>query len=191
MAAELPEELRARLAEAQASLKNLPLPVRWVKAEGIHLTFVFLGETEEARLEAITGALAVLEAGPPGPFSLAARGIGTFPPRGRPKVIWAGIEGDLLAAGRLKTALDAAFRPLGFQSEDRAFRPHLTLGRVTEGPATGDWRAPLERFGATDFGAFVVDACLLFESRLSPAGARYHALRRFPLPIDRATEERT
>jgi len=181
VAAEIPEALRLRLLEIQAGLKDLPLRVRWVRKEAMHLTFVFLGEVPSSRLEPIAEALARKDALPLGPFRLEARGIGTFPPAGRPRVIWAGLEGDLVAAGRLKSALDAALEPLGFRSEDRGFKPHLTIGRVSEGRGGGDWRPLLQPLTAEAFGSFEVAACVLFESRLFPEGAQYSALKQFSL----------
>jgi 2'-5' RNA ligase len=180
VAAEIPEALRLRMQEIQSGLKDLPLRVRWVRTEAMHLTFAFLGEVPSARLEPIVEALGRKDALPPGPFRLEVQGIGTFPPGGRPRVIWAGLEGDLAAAGRLKSALDAALEPLGFRPDDRAFKPHLTLGRVAFGRG-GDWRPVLEPLAAEVFGSFDVGACVLFESRLLPEGAQHTALRRFPL----------
>lgn len=181
VAAEVPAELRLRLAAVQADLKDLPLRVRWVRKEAMHLTFAFLGELPPARLEPIEQALGRPEADPVGPFRLTVRGLGTFPAGGRPRVIWAGIGGDLGAARRLKAALDAALLPLGFPAEEREFRPHLTLGRVVESRGPGAWRPILDPLAATEFGSFDVGDFFLYESRLLPQGAQYSALRRFPL----------
>ena len=56
VAADLPADLRARLAGLQGRLGALPLPVRWVRPEGIHLTFKFLGEVGADRLRIGRGA---------------------------------------------------------------------------------------------------------------------------------------
>jgi RNA 2',3'-cyclic 3'-phosphodiesterase len=178
VAAVLPEALRDRLAQAQRALADLPFKVRWVKTEGIHLTFAFLGEVAAARLATIQEALAASSCSALAPFGLAARGVGVFPERGRPKVVWAGVDGDLEAAGRLKRVVDEALEPLGFAPEPRPFRPHLTLGRVTDGGGE-EWRRVIERHRDEDFGAFQVTACHLFESLLGPGGARYNRIASF------------
>jgi 2'-5' RNA ligase len=179
VAAALPDEVRARLGAAQAALARLPLDVRWTRPEGIHLTFTFIGEVPAERVDPIRRALRE-SCGGLSPAALAARGVGVFPDRGRPRVIWAGVVGDLEAAGRVKNAVDAALAPLGVVAEARPFRPHLTLGRVT-GSRGGDWRVAIDPHAGDEFGVFAVEACVLFESRLLPGGARYQALETVPL----------
>jgi 2'-5' RNA ligase len=181
VAVEVPEDLRRRLEEVQSGLRDLPLRLRWVRREAMHLTFAFLGEVPAERLDPIEQALASPEASPVGPFRLVVRGLGAFPAGGRPRVIWAGVAGDLPAATRLKASIDSALEPLGFPAERRDFTPHLTIGRVVDSRGRGDWRPILHAFADTEFGSFEVGECVLFESRLHPEGAQYRALRRFPL----------
>ncbi|HEV8120149.1 MAG TPA: RNA 2',3'-cyclic phosphodiesterase [Candidatus Polarisedimenticolia bacterium] len=172
VAAVLPDDLRRALEALQQRLASLPLPVRWTHPETMHLTFAFLGETSETVAERIPEALAgALVQGPP-PFRLEARGCGTFPGHGRPRVVWVGLQGETDAAVRLKQVVDAALEPLGFRPGDRPFRPHLTLGRVVEG-RPGDWREALAAAAQTALGSLDVTALTLFESRLGPERARH------------------
>ena len=99
VAADIPPEVRARLAECQARLRGL-LPVRWTRPEGIHLTFFFLGEAPADRLPAIESVVAGVAAEARG-FRLLARGVAAFPGRGRPRVIVVGIGGDLDAREKI------------------------------------------------------------------------------------------
>jgi 2'-5' RNA ligase len=179
IAADLPAAVRARLGEAQRSLAALPFDVRWTRPDGIHLTFTFLGEVPADRADGIRAALRTSGCRGMAPVALAARGVGVFPDRGRPRVIWAGIVGEVEAAGRVKRTIDEALVPLGVTPEERPFRPHLTLGRVTGGRA-GEWRGILERHAQDEFGAFEMRACVLFESQPGPGGARYRAVESVP-----------
>ncbi len=179
MAAEIPGEIRGRLEALAAGLRGAPLPVRWARGEGVHLTFKFLGETGPDREGPIAAAVAAAARGA-APFDLEAAGLGTFPERGAPRVVWAGVRGDLAAMERLHRALEEGLAPLGFALEGRVFRPHLTLGRV-KGPGRGEWRSMFEAHAADRFGSFRVKECVLFESRLEPGGAIYQARGRFPL----------
>jgi len=178
VAAEVPDDVRERLAECQKRLQELPLPLRFTRPEGIHLTFFFLGDTPEARVAAIADAVAPVAAAT-APFPLEAHGVHTFPAHGRPRVLVFGLRGDLGAAARLKSGLDEALGSLGFTPDDRPFRPHLTLARAREGRA-GDWKTPLAREAEADGGAFDVRCLVLFESRLGPGGSQYRAVQEFP-----------
>lgn len=184
VAADLPSELGRRLADLQDGLRDVPLPVRWVDAGGIHLTLKFLGEVAPARLDEIKTAV-----GGAGrrirPFRLEPEKPVPFPARGAPRLIWVELRGDLDAARALAAAVDAATARIGFPLETREFKPHLTLGRV-KGPARGDWREVLERKAGGALQGFDVTEYVLFESRLGPRGATYTAIERFPLASEAA-----
>ena len=185
MAAELPSSLRLRLAAAQEEMRSVPLPVRWVRPEGVHLTLKFLGEESEARLAAIREALVGAGRGSAS-FRLQACGAVAYPERGAPRLIWVEIRGEVESARRLAGAIDAAMAALGCAAETREFRPHLTLGRVqgtgrAQGAGSGNWRTALLRAGAQASGEFEVKEYVLFQSRLDPGGAIHTPLERFPL----------
>jgi 2'-5' RNA ligase len=180
VAADLPEDLRGSLVGLQGQLRGVALPIRWVRPEGIHLTFKFLGEIQESRLGDIIRALDQAGGRHIAPFLLRAAGVGTFPERGQPRILWVGVSGDVDAACRLKGTIDEALEGVGFAKEMRDFRPHLTLGRIN-GPGRGDWRSFLAGFSDVPVGAFEVRRCLLFQSLLGPAGATYRPLSELSL----------
>lgn len=179
VAAELPSSLRDRIGAVQEEMRGAPLPVRWVRPEGIHLTLKFLGEVPGPRLAGIETALREAGRGIV-PFRLEACGAVAYPERGAPRLIWVEVRGDLAAARCLAAAIDAATAGLGFAAETREFRAHLTMGRV-KGPGRGDWRPALARAGGQASGEFEVKEYVLFQSRLDPGGAVYASLARFPL----------
>ena len=180
VAAEIPKELRERLGRLQEVLRSLPLSVRWTSPQGVHFTLRFLGEVGIERLEMIAAVLRPVAASQP-PLSLEAGGVGTFPEKGvNPRVIWAGIRGEVEAAVRLQDSIDGGLETIGLAREERPFRPHLTLGRA-RGPARGPCRPILERYVSEQLGSFRVGDIVLFESRLSPEGPSYRPIERFPL----------
>ncbi len=133
-ALELPEALRARLAEVQERLRRSEPDARvsWSSPEGMHLTLEFLGEL--AGDDAAERAAAAAAEGLPreGPLELAVEGLGGFGGR----VLWAGLSGPSLEPlGRLAAHLERTARRLGVEPERRPYRGHVTLGRVrTERP---------------------------------------------------------
>jgi 2'-5' RNA ligase len=176
LAVELSDDVRAALARCAEELMRTEPGWRWVRPEGMHLTLRFLGEVAAARLPdlspgwcraASTGAPAEIEAG----------GLGTFPPRGRPRVLWIGLldrSGGRLAA--TAQALEQAALAAGFPAEDRSFAPHLTLARAA---ADGRARRPDATVGT--LGSFRADRVTLFRSVAGRGGAVYTALERYPL----------
>lgn len=172
VALELPEALRREIGELQARLRPRLGSIRLARPEGAHLTLRFLGDTSPAQVEALREPLARAATACP-PCALRVRGLGTFPDRGSPRVLWLGLEPPE-AVLELQAACERAAVAAGFPREDRAFTPHLTLGRWRE----RDRRPELP---SADLGEAPVRALVLFRSELRPEGSRYTPLARFPL----------
>jgi len=174
----LPEAPRARLADAVASLERLHWPVKWVGRDHYHLTLKFFGEVEPGRVDAIAGMLSEAARILPA-LDLSLDGLGAFPTPQRARVLWAGLVGppDLeLLQDRVERGSEA----LGFPLEGKAFRPHVTLGRVRERerlPAGAADRLEAARVA----GSFLADAVVLFESILTPRGPQYSARHKIGL----------
>jgi 2'-5' RNA ligase len=73
---------------------------------------------------------------------------------------------------------------LGFAREARPFAPHLTLGRFKIPRPQPALEALLEQNDEASLdvglGGFEVSEFFLFESKLSPQGAEYRKVARFP-----------
>jgi 2'-5' RNA ligase len=191
-AVDLSEELRAAAAEVLAGLRAaVPSGVTWVRPEQLHATIKFYGAVPAARRAELEGALAdaCCRAWP---ARLALAGVGTFPPRGTPRVVWLGIRDEDGALANLHACVEQLSEGYGYPRESRAFRPHLTLGRVRpeRGRSNRNARrlealAPaLERWRDRELGVCPVDELVLYHSELGPEGARYTPLARFPLGVD-------
>jgi 2'-5' RNA ligase len=152
--------------------------ITWVTAERMHLTVRFIGRVDDSRAAAIQQALGPAIA--VAPFAIRVTGVGAFPPRGAPRVVWAGFGGGIDALAAVEREVSDRLARLGIAREDRAYSPHLTLARVKD--AAGLRAASLlEGLGEADFGSTRVDAITLFESRLSSKGPTYIPLLRTPL----------
>jgi 2'-5' RNA ligase len=156
--------------------------IRWVHAQGIHLTLKFLGDVAPEALADIRAATeaAVIDSGP---FDLRAVGLGCFPNNQRPRVIWVGLDGQQDALHRLRDAIEARVSPLGFPTEKRAFNPHLTLGRVKSAKA-GELSAVarvIEGVSANELARWTAQTVSIIQSTLKPDGAVYTALAKYDL----------
>jgi len=171
VAVNLPVPLKARIAGLQRELALSGADVKWVEEENLHLTVKFLGEVVPERLAELQEALA--QAVPDcRAFRLELSGLGTFPARGVPRVLWVGVGGEVEAFRELHGAVERALAALGYPGEEREFRPHLTLGRVRSPRGVDALR---RRIAALDgpYGDLAVAEVALMESRLTPRGPVY------------------
>ena len=113
-------------------------------------------------------------------FDLDVHGLGAFPSRARPRVLWAGVTAGAAESAALAASVDAALAALGFARDGRAFAAHVTLGRVREPRA--NLRLAPALASTEDFGRQRVARVSLMRSELSPKGARYTELAAIPLP---------
>ncbi len=174
------EVAQALVGELGARAQSLAPQARitWIPPQLMHLTVRFIGEAGASDLHLVTGALAAPIPVPPIPLTLS--GVGAFPARGSPRVIWGAITAGAAELTEVERELSARLRRIGVGPDDRAFTPHLTLARVRE-PADLRTEALLEGFETRPLGTSRVDAITLFESRLSAKGPTYVPIHRTPL----------
>jgi len=185
IAIELDEPLRIALARVQEKFKRQVPPgsVKWVAPDGIHLTLKFLGDTPRSRIPEITAALRAACADFAA-FEFSVEGRGCFPNFRRPRVIWVAVREKGQTLARLQAAVEKHVAPLGWPTEERAFSPHLTLGRVAKGASSQIEAAVgqvVERSVVEQIGAQRVTAVSLIQSDLRPTGAFYTPLVSVPL----------
>ncbi len=181
IAIDLPENIHAALGERQAAFRAAvageDADVRWTRPEGIHLTLKFLGEISAGQVAEVTESLAGL--GPFEHFPVEVKGFGFFPSARHPRVFWVGVEAPP-ALAELAVRVEEATERLGFAREQRAFTPHLTLARFKSSRPRPALEALAEQGAKSSLGRFEVSEFFLFESKLSPHGAEYRKVARFP-----------
>ncbi len=174
----LDDAIRRELARITGPLRDGMPAASWPRAESIHLTFAFLGDTPADRVAAISGALdACAEAG-----AIEVRGgdIGVFPDERRPRVAWIGLEPRervTALADRVRGSL--ARGGVGF--DGKPFRPHLTLARVKAPWRASDVARLRDAFRGWSSPAAMLGRIVLYESRLGPGGAVHTELHAVPL----------
>jgi RNA 2',3'-cyclic 3'-phosphodiesterase len=182
IAVSLPEEIHGNLSKVSDLLKrNIgDGVVRWVSPSNIHLTMRFLGEIP-------AGDITQLKTGLEDPvaqhatFPLTVQKIGVFPNARRPRVIWAGLK-DSNALIELYTTVENVMRELGYDSEERPFSAHLTLGRISQAASVQQTIHCGEIISACtvgELGSFIVKSVDIYRSELNAGGSIYtrlHAL---------------
>ena len=167
----LPEGVKMALGDVCERLK-LAFPqgaVRWVHPDKMHLTLRFLGETAVSTLPDIMTQLDQLK---PQPIHLQLTQLGCFPSKDNPRVLWAGLSGEMGQLIHLKQTIDQKLVGLGWPLETRKYNPHLTVGRVKDKREVAKigWRNEIEQV------YFRVTAVQLIQSELQRSAPIYTTL---------------
>lgn len=154
--------------------------VRWVSPDNLHITLKFLGDVEKRQLPAIVQACRD-SATSHKEIHTGTTIPGAFPAWQNARVFWIGLQHDSIPRLQLlQQTIEQQLLPLGFTPEDRAFRPHLTIGRVKRG-RNADPAADFLQNHTLQEMIFTVREIVLYRSSLGPEGPRYQALENFAL----------
>ncbi len=174
IAVELPDAPREEIVRRVTRLVPDFPPARWARGAGLHVTLAFLGEVEAERarplVAAIERAVASLAS-----FPAHTAGGGAFPPRGRARVLWLGLEPEQ-PLRQLAAAARAAVGDCGLACDDKPFRAHLTLARCRPPWTRSERERAVEEVAAWPALGFEIDRVVLVESQLEASGARHTRL---------------
>jgi 2'-5' RNA ligase len=178
IAVDIDRAVRDRATALQEKLAQSAAEVKWVEPESMHITLLFLGEVAVLDLVPICRIVAQgVKDLPPFPFTIA--GLGAFPTPRRPKVLWAGVTDGNEALQELHEGLEGPLLELGcYRREERAYNPHLTLGRVNREDDAGIWGPILAGHTAWDGGTTNVSEVLVMSSELRRDGPVYTVVGR-------------
>ncbi len=175
------DEIRSAVETIESELKRIGADVKWVVPGNVHLTLKFLGDIrpdDVGRLKAALGEALRDAAG----FEAKVAGLGTFPRgRGKPRVVWMGLEEGVDDLRGLAGRVDDASASLGFERETRPFAGHLTIGRSRRGGGRLTELAEGVRELRFNPLQLKIDRVNLVRSRLSPEGPTYTVLESFTL----------
>lgn len=173
---------RTKVAELLESLSKLDTcrGVRWSRAEKLHITLCFLGDTKASQIPSLSGALHEVcrqhQA-----FRISAKGLGVFPGIRSPKVLWISILSQCEALDDLARSVKGVCLRYSESLDNRPFRAHLTIGRARGLVAADDLKAMEEETRPFVLSDDLVDSVSLVGSELGPRGSRYTLLQRFAL----------
>ncbi|MGH8095522.1 MAG: RNA 2',3'-cyclic phosphodiesterase [Chthoniobacterales bacterium] len=160
---ELPETIAAALVRLDPHLPG----VRWLKAEQIHLTLAFLGQVDPETEEKLRANLRAIHCGA---FFLSLQSLGTFPTKGRPKILWLGVGHGHPHLFQLHKKVTDAALAAGLDADLRPWHPHITLARC-ENVSAQLIRPFLRKHTDFDAGLVQVSSFQLKSSLLLPTGS--------------------
>ena len=183
IALEIPHELQQLIHKETAHLRNrIGTLVRWVPPGNMHLTLKFLGNISPANVDILTQMMRA-EADSCQPFVMQVGRLASFPSPKRPRVIYIGLQAPAELEA-LQHGIESATTRLGYESKERDFSPHLTIGRVRQNISASDQqkiRRALEETQIDLLGTARVDSVHLYNSDLKPTGSVYTRLFSAPL----------
>lgn len=163
VAINLPHSTRQVLVDLDPKIRG----ARWSDASQMHLTLGFFedvpGDVDLVLREKLS-AIAF------GAFFLPIKGVGTFPAKGAPKIIWIGVGSGHPHLFQIHKRVQEAALAAGIEPDLRPWHPHVTLARCRDVSAQ-TLRKFLQTNVDLDAGMIRVDAFHLYSSELTPAGS--------------------
>ena len=170
VALDLPGPVLDALVRFQRELTATGADIKQVERENLHFTVKFLGEVAEAAAAEAKSRLAAL---PLQGAEVELRGVGAFPDRLRPRVVWAGVSrAHSLLIEPIAKEVSAALEGIG-ESDTRPFQAHVTLARVRSPKNARGLSALIGEASEVSFGPVKLTELKLKSSRLTPAGPVY------------------
>jgi RNA 2',3'-cyclic 3'-phosphodiesterase len=179
IAVDFPPNILKKIADITAFFKTLTpeKSLKWVETNNLHLTIKFLGEIEENIVAQVklTLSQALMDHNC---FDIEINGLGMYPNKNNPKVIWLGITGTNPLT-QIYKVLNRELTALDIPPERRAFSPHLTIARLrrhTDHKQTHQIGEILSGYKVDSLGATTIDQVHLYQSVLTPSGPIYTLL---------------
>lgn len=173
VAIDFPEAIKSQIKRLCADLTD----AKWVAQHQMHLTLRFIGDADDKQLTKIQTGLATVRTTP---FMMSLQGVGQFPPKGKPRVIWVGVEAEPILS-QLQEKVERVIRDCGFEQADHAFSPHITLARFRTPPSVEQVKDYFARHQTFKSAPFRVDGFVLYSSQLAPSGSIYYQEGFYPL----------
>jgi 2'-5' RNA ligase len=143
--------------------------VRWLPPEQLHLTLGFFGHVDPNTEEMLHQKLTAIKWNA---FFLPLNGIGTFPTKGWPKIVWVGVGKGHPHLFQLHKRVQDAALAAGLEADLRPWHPHITLARCRD-VSLESIRGFLKTNAEFDGGMVRVEFFVLYSSQLTPAGSIY------------------
>ncbi len=167
--------LLSRILQIQQKLNPQGAKMKLVEPDNIHFTIRFFGDTPIARIDQIQDCLKQIKITP---FEINIVGVGAFPNRRKPRVIWIGVTDNSQLIVDLKSRVDNLLIESGYQAEKEKFTPHATIARVRTIKDSSQIVRNLEELASESVGIMTVESISMKKSTLTSSGPIYETLWR-------------
>jgi 2'-5' RNA ligase len=165
--------LLSRISQIQQKLNKQYAKMKIVEPENIHFTIRFFGDTTVTRLDQMRDCLKQIKLTP---FEIRIEGVGAFPNKRKPRVIWIGVADNSQMVTNIKSRIDEILTEIGYKAEKEKFTPHATIARVRSIKDPSQMFSNLEELATEPVGNMVVKSVSMKKSVLTPSGPIYETL---------------
>lgn len=153
--------------------------INWVDTDNFHLTLRFIGNTTREQLYELVDRLENLLSEKP-KFGITLKGCGYFKSKNQPRVLFIKLSEskELLQLAR---EIEKHVVACGFDEEKKAFRPHLTLGRIKSVENRNRFFSLIDELPTVEYQKTEVKEIILFQSILKQSGPEYRPIKTFTL----------
>lgn len=179
VAVEISSEAKNEIERIIKYLKTSKIEAKWVDPAVMHGTLKFLGSVEIENIYNIAfrmrDILSKMD-----PFKISLSAIGTFPENKHPRAVWVGIDDKKRVMEKLHIEINKLIKEEGIISENRTFKPHITLCRIKSPKNTPRLSGLIKAVKILPIVSFISEI-VIFRSDLSPEGAVHTPLCKIPL----------
>ncbi len=168
----LPGVLIMHLETIQRRFRKQGFTMKWVRSCNMHLTVRFLGNVPVDDFDEIARIVQETSGGYL-PALMYVKGMGVFPDIRRPRVLWAGMEGQKDVLDLFYRELDQKLAMVGLPQDSRPFKAHVTLARIKKKINGRMLGRIIHELSGYQSPCFSLDTPHLFHSRLTPSGPVY------------------
>lgn len=174
---DIPGEIKNEICEICDSIITSSKDYRWEKKEKLHFTLKFLGDVDNHKINSITEKLEEISSITKS-ISCEFKNFGLFYKSKIPKILWLGLKENIELIN-LRSKIENELSYIGYEKEQRLFKPHLTLLRIKE---YYDCKV-LEKFNGLHYSGsnFIGDQITLMKSELLKSGSVYKPIKSFKL----------
>ena len=165
--------LLTKIKNIQQKLDTTAAKMKIVESGNIHFTLRFFGDTALSKLNQIQASLKGIDIDP---FEIEIAGVGSFPSRRHPRIIWIGTTKNSSKILDLKSKIDSSLLELGYQLEKRKYNPHATIARVRHVQDSTRIADNLEMLADEVIGTMTITNAKMMKSTLTSSGPIYETL---------------
>lgn len=171
------QSLLSRIEQIQQRLDLQAAKMKLVEINNVHFTLRFFGDTKLGKINEIREQLGKITIEP---FEIGVEGVGAFPSKRRPRVIWVGVRERGEQVRNLKLEIDSLLENIGYHTEKRKYTPHATIARVRHVKDTRRIVDNLAELIDESIGRMIVSGFTMKKSTLTPTGPIYDTIWRVP-----------